>query len=110
MRLELPSAPVRIDACPMVCLADGITLIALQAELAKRLSLPTERIPIIINGKEEWDGEGEIKQRMPTKHAHIIAKGTNATKEQVNRAIKSALKAKAQWESALHIHTFVVFY
>ena len=69
--------------------------VALKTELRRQSGHPVE-IPLIIDGKEEKTGiMGEI--RSPHDHTLLLGTYHKATKETINRAIESAIRARKDW-------------
>lgn len=68
----------------------------LEAELKRQYENPIEICPII-GGKEVKTGD--ISQVvMPTEHKHVLATYHKVGKEEVQKAIDAAMKAKKEWE------------
>ncbi|KAL2043531.1 hypothetical protein N7G274_003838 [Stereocaulon virgatum] len=58
----------------------------------------TLEVPTVIDGRESW-GTSALSQPNPASHKQVVAKYTNASPDDVSRAIESALAAKPAWES-----------
>ena len=62
----------------------------------QQLMKQTIDLPLIINGKEIHT-ETKIDVRAPHDHSLLLGKASLAGKDEINEAIKGALKAKEEW-------------
>ncbi|MDB2447441.1 aldehyde dehydrogenase family protein, partial [bacterium] len=68
---------------------------AVKAELKRQKSEVLE-IPLVIDGQEIFERDTD-NITIPHDHAHVIGKARRATKDDVSKAIDSALNARKSW-------------
>ncbi|KAI4097294.1 MAG: hypothetical protein LQ344_000393 [Seirophora lacunosa] len=60
----------------------------------------TRQLPNIVNGKEqEVQAPGQMEQRNPSKHEHVVCRYKQPSGADVSKAIDAALAAKPAWEA-----------
>jgi len=74
----------------------------------KRQSSEIVKIPLIINGKEIWDGP-KATVHMPHNHKHILAEYTLASEKELKEAVEAAVKAKEDWYNMPWAHRAAIF-
>jgi 1-pyrroline-5-carboxylate dehydrogenase len=80
----------------------------IKAELERMANNDPVKIPVVIDGKEIWEGlKGQV--RMPHKHEHILAEFTFAGKEELKSAVDSALAARENWSRMPWQHRAAIF-
>ena len=80
----------------------------LKAELEKQSSQGVIKIPLVIGGKEIWDG-AKAHVREPHNKANILAEYTIATPEHLKLAVEEAMKAREMWYSMPWNHRVAIF-
>ncbi|KAF2496298.1 delta 1-pyrroline-5-carboxylate dehydrogenase-like protein [Lophium mytilinum] len=70
----------------------------LQDALAALKQQTPLEVPIVVAGKQ-IKGSSVLTQHNPASHSEVVAKYSNASPEEVSRAIEAALAAKSSWES-----------
>jgi 1-pyrroline-5-carboxylate dehydrogenase len=80
----------------------------IKAELARQVAAEPIKIPLVIGGKEIFDGpKGYV--RMPHDHAHVLAEYTIAGSLELKAAIEAALEAKEKWYALPWAHRAAIF-
>lgn len=69
---------------------------ALKAELELQSNQGVVKIPVVIGGKEIFEGPKGYC-RMPHKHSHILAEYTIASPEQLKQAVEASMQAREMW-------------
>lgn len=77
-------------------------------EALKSLRAEERDIPMIINGKEERTGK-TVRMAPPHDHQHTLGQFHQGDKEHVEKAIKAAMAAKADWENMSWEHRASIF-
>jgi len=108
MNNAIYSVPAPINE-PVLSYAPGTSERAgIKAELERQATAPPVKIPVIIGGKEIFEGsKGQC--RMPHDHSHILAEFTMAGPSELKAAVDAAMNAKEKWANMPWEHRASIF-